>query len=293
MRRVFPCAIFPCAILAGALCAAATGCRKPAEPAPQSLVVLYTDRLPDDPSDPVWNSAPEFNAELIPQDVVDPRVTEPTVSKLQVQAASDGNRLALRLQWHDPSANTSSLMDAFPDACAVQFPARMEASLPAPQMGEAGQPVHITYWNAAWQAMVDGEALSLQTAYPNASVDHYPFQAASLKPGQREQRAMELRYSPARAVNNPVSPPHNRAVQDLVAEGPGTLTAAEATVSEGRGIRSGERWIVVIVRTLPEEFLAFPQPQAAFAVWEGGRQEAGARKMRTAWIPMTRKEPAK
>ncbi len=281
------------AVLVALWCVLASGCRQPAEPAPQGFVVVRTGSLPSDPADPAWDSVPEFTAELIPQDMVDPRVMEPTVTSLKVQAVTDGEHLALRLQWRDPTPNTTNLMDAFPDACAVQFPARIEGSLPAPQMGDPENPVQITYWNAAWQAMADGGPQSLQTAYPNATVDHYPYNAASLEPGSAEQQAMQLRYGPAQAVKNPVAPPHAAAVQDLVAEGPGTLTAAASTTSEGRGVRNGDNWVVVLVRTLPDGFLTYPKPQVAFAIWEGGQQEVGARKMRTAWIEMTHQETAK
>ncbi len=273
-------------------CAALAGCGKPVEQPPAGLVLVRLDELPADPSAPAWQRAPEFAAELLLQDMVDPRLTAPTVTRLQVQAATDGSRLALRLCWDDPTADSSNLMDAFADACAVQLPATIGPTIPAPQMGEPGLPVEITYWNAAWQATADGQAPSLRSAYPNATVDHYPFDAASLEPGSPAQQAMALRYSPARAVGNPVAPPRAKAVQDLLAEGPGTLTAAGTTASEGRGTHSGDQWIVVFVRPLPEGFLENPQPQVAFAVWEGSHQETGARKMRTAWITIAQEESA-
>ena len=41
-----------------------------------------------------------------------------------------------------------------------------EPTVPAPQMGEAGRSVEITYWSAAWQAIVDGRGDTIQDVYP-------------------------------------------------------------------------------------------------------------------------------
>ena len=63
----------------------------------------------------------------------------------------------------------------FPDACAVQLPAKLEPTVPAPQMGEAGKTVEITYWRAAWQAVVDGRGTLTYRALDeraNPTYDH-------------------------------------------------------------------------------------------------------------------------
>ena len=95
-----------------------------------------------------------------------------------------------------------------------------------------------------------------------------------------------MRYSPARAVGNIVAGPHDRPVQDLVAEGPGTLAPGASTDSQGRGRHDGTGWAVVIRRRLPAGWDATRGSQVAFAVWQGDRNEVGARKMRTAWISL-------
>jgi hypothetical protein len=157
-------------------------------------------------------------------------------------------------------------------------------------MGESGRPVQITYWSAAWQAAVDGRGDSLKDLYPNATVDHYPFEAPSLDPGSAEQKAMAARYAPARALGNVLAGPWEKPVQDLIAEGPGTLAATASTASDGRGQRSVGGWTVVITRLLPEGFETAAPGQVAFAVWEGSHGEVGARKMRTGWITLTKLE---
>jgi DMSO reductase family type II enzyme heme b subunit len=175
----------------------------------------------------------------------------------------------------------------FPDGAAVQVPAALGPDAPAPQMGETGRPVEITYWRASWQAMVDGRGDTIRDLYPRAAVDHYPFESASLAEGSDERAAMAERYAPARRLNNPMAGPRERPVQDLIAAGPGSLEPAPTTRSNGRGVRTMDGWAVVLRRPVPEGFGGQSRSQVAFAVWEGAKEEAGARKMRTGWIQMS------
>lgn len=281
-------------VMVAALIPVVGGCRRAEPPPVTNVIVARVDALPGDPSQEAWDAAPEFVAPLILQDVVDPRLMEPSTSELRVRGLTDGSRLAFRLEWPDPTCNDAETPDTFSDACAIQLPAKIDPTIPAPQMGEAGLPVHITYWNADWQAKVDGRGDSLQDLYPNATVDHYPFEAASLEPGSPEQQAMAVRYAPARALGN-VYPnnggPPQSPVQDLVAEGPGTLRSAEDGESDGSGRRIEGGWAVVLSRPLPDG-LRDPkaQTQVAFAVWEGTHRETGSRKMRTGWIALSQQE---
>lgn len=274
------------ALLGGLLCA---GCQEAVPPAPVTEVRLVrVSALPTDPEDQAWQQAPVYTAPLIPQDLVDPRLMAPSTAQLQVRSLTDGSHVAFRLQWVDPSPDQETGPDRFADSCAVQLPARIEPTVPAPQMGEPGRPVHISFWNAAWEGPTAHD--SLQDLYPRATIDHYPFQAASLEPGSADQQAMAERYAPARALGNWMAKPPGSAVQDLVAEGPGTLVPSPSAASTGRGQRVPDGWAVVIARPIPEG-LAVQQPgQIAFAVWDGAHDEAGARKMRTGWITLVLQE---
>jgi hypothetical protein len=97
---------------------------------------------------------------------------------------------------------------------------------------------------------------------------------------------MAQRYAPARALGAGMAGPRERPVQDLVAEGPGSLNPAASTRSAGRGWWTDGGWTTVLARPLPEGLNPDTRTQVEFAVWEGAHQEAGARKMRTAWIPL-------
>jgi hypothetical protein len=275
-------------VILGLLVIAAAACTGGPPPTPPAEVVaVQRATLPQDPADAAWRDVPVFPAALLPQDMVEPRLLEASTHDVEIKAITDGTRLALRLEWTDASGDDRPGVARFSDACAVQLPAEVRADVPAPQMGETGRPVEITYWRAAWQAMVDGREDTIKALEPGAAIDHYPFEAAPLEPGSPEQVAMATRYAPARALENPMAGPRDQPVEDLIAEGPGTLRPAAETRSTGRGARGPNGWTVALARPLPAGLGPGTRSQVAVAVWEGGHGEAGARKMRSVWIPIT------
>jgi hypothetical protein len=261
-------------------------CQKAHPPTTAEVVIVSAQSLPSAPADAAWQTAPEHVAKLILQDLVEPRLLKPSVPEVRVRAIASASEVAFRLEWADATKDDLPGPAKFSDGCAIQLPAKVEPNVPAPQMGEPGRPVEIAYWNATWQASADGRGDSIKDIYPNASIDHYPFEAAPLQKDPAAQREMTARYSPARALGNAVAGPRQTPVQDLVAEGPGTLTPAQTTTSKGRGKRTANGWAVVITRRLPQTASAQLRSQIAFAVWDGSQQEVGARKMRTGWVPL-------
>lgn len=240
-----------------------------------------------DPDAGVWANVPLHISKMIPQDLVDPRVMQPSTAEVQVKAISDGQQIAFRLEWLDDTQNDMPGPKHFIDGCAVQIPAKIEANVPAPQMGETGKTVEIAFWRADWQAIVEGRATDdIKSIYPNASIDHYPSTASSLEGNPQALADAAARYAPAKAVGNRRSGPREQPVEDMIAEGPGTLTPAASTTSKGKGIRTKTGWAVVISRPVPAAFSSSTPSQTAFAVWEAAHGEVGARKMRTGWVPM-------
>ena len=77
-------------VLAVAMIAASCS-RGPAVDTQQLNAVSIAGALPaDDPSSPAWQSAPQFPATLMIQDVTEPRLERPGVGLVQVQALHDG-----------------------------------------------------------------------------------------------------------------------------------------------------------------------------------------------------------
>ena len=281
MKPNFPFVVC-CALLLG-------GCGRAIHRA-NEVVAVPVAAITIDPADPAWQAAPEYAAKLMPQDLVEPRLMKVSTPEVLVRALAHGNELAFRLEWADPQQNDLPGAGRFLDACAIQIPKKIEPDVPDPQMGTEGKPVEISYWRADWQASVNGRADDIHSLFPNASVDHYPFEAHSLEPGSSAQKEFTQRYAPAAAVGNRRAGPRETPVEDLIAEGPGTLAPAGKAVSRGKGVYGKQGWSVVIVRPLPEGWAPKTRTQAAFAVWEGSQQESGARKMRSGWIPLALRE---
>ena len=171
----------------------------------------------------------------------------------------------------DSSTNDLPGTGQFVDACGIQIPSRMEPEPPDPQMGAPGKPVEITFWRADWQAMVNGREDSVKSLFPNAAIDHYPFDAPPLDPDSPEQREFEKRYAPSDALGNRRAGQRDSPVEDLVAEGPATLSPAAKTLSRGAGVHTSSGWSVVIVRPLPAGLAPPARTQVAFAVWQGAQ----------------------
>jgi DMSO reductase family type II enzyme heme b subunit len=261
-------------------------CGAPPPPPATEVQAVWLTTLPSGGEDTAWKEIPLYVAEMLPQDLVDPRLLEASTPRVNVQAAHDGSRMALRLAWDDATQNERPGPARFSDACAIQVPQRTAPDLPDPQMGNPGRPVEISYWRASWQAAAAGGADDIKSLYPGAVVDHYPFEAPSLTPGSVAQQQFAARYAPAEALGARREGPRERPVEDLVAEGPGTLRPAERTISEGAGRRTSSGWDVLIVRPIPNGLAPGGRSQIALGIWEGANGEVGGRKMRSGWIPL-------
>ncbi len=280
--RLIVFAILAVTVMIAAGCSASTVVTAEVVAVPKPAITL-------DPNDATWNDVSTHISPMILQDLVDPRLMEPSMKEISVKAITDGKEIAFRLEWNDESKSDLPGPRHFIDGCAVQLPSKIDPNVPAPQMGETGKPVEIAFWRADWQAIVDGRPDSITSIYPNASVDHYPAQAKPFENDPNAQQQAALRYSPARALGNNRAGPRDRPVEDMLAEGPGTLAPNASPFSNGKGTRTDTGWAVVITRPVPSGFSGTSPSQIAFAVWEGSHQEAGARKMRTGWVPLITK----
>lgn len=260
-------------------------CQRVQVPTPE-VNVAQVKEITLDPNDAAWDPVSLHVSKMILQDLVEPRLLEPSTPEVQVKAMTNGAEIAFRLEWPDETQNDIPGPRHSLDGCAVQLPAKNEATVPAPQMGEVGKTVEITFWRADWQAIVEGRADSITSIYPNASVDHYPSEAKPLEGNPQAQVEAAARYAPAQALGNRRTGPRAQPVEDLIAEGPGTLAPAPNAISKGKGVKTAKGWAVVIARPMPAGFSNATPSQIAFAVWEGAHTEVGARKMRTGWVPL-------
>lgn len=235
-----------------------------------------------------WKGAKEETVSLMAQPMAVPRPKMTTTSTMRVQAVQDGHWIAFRLRWKAESKNEGGKWGEFSDAVAIQFPVK-EGPPPPVFMGGKDNPVHIVHWRAQYQRDVEKGKPEMKELYPNMNPDMYPMEfkdSGRVKGLSDEKREV---YSPAKAVGNPQSYRKASAVDEIVAEGFGTSSVIESHETIGQGVFKDGEWSVVIARPLKRENASVLDPSkngyVAFAVWQGAKQEVGARKCVTmSWV---------
>jgi len=233
----------------------------------------------------MWKQAKPVKVTMLPQTVATPNNPKPAVSELKVRAAHNGQWLALLIEWKDPTKSDRIVTDEFGDQVAVEFPIQSKpGAAPSPMMGNPGGRVNILQWRAAFQHDIDKGEPQVRDLYPNAMVDLYPDQVL---------RATDARpYTGALGVDNPISRPRASPVLDQMAEGFGSMTVKPDQHADGKGVWKDGMWHVVITTPMATESVNSPRFEpgestvAAFAVWEGGSREVGARKAWSSWVPL-------
>lgn len=125
--------------------------------------------LPAGPGDTAWSQVEPYYVPLVGQIVQRPRWFTPSVDGIWVRALHDGQQLALRVSWTDPSKSpdpkwqewldriartvgrddTAALVHG-PDQLRVQFPPRLTDDLERPYFlgGTSRKPAHVWLWRS-------------------------------------------------------------------------------------------------------------------------------------------------
>ncbi|CAG1007598.1 Selenate reductase subunit gamma [Myxococcaceae bacterium] len=230
-------------------------------------------------------AAPASRIALLPQVAATPRNPAPATSAIEVRALRNDDHAAFLLEWEDDTPDVRATLDGFGDMVALQFPVAAGAP-PVPFMGNPGGRVQILQWRADWQTDMERGATTMRELYPNSY-------AADFHHADHLPAAEAAAYEGAVSLGNPMSVQERKsAVQDLVAEGFGSLTPRATQAASGRGTNDGRRWRVVVTRPLAPagESAADLAPgtstNVSFAVWNGSKGEVGARKAWAAWVPI-------
>lgn len=242
------------------------------------LTVKFTDQeLLPNPTAQIWNAVQPVTLALSPQQITQP-FGGGAIKELQVRALHNGRLIAFLLEWTDATKDQEvAQTDRFSDAVAVQFPVEVGAN-PSPFMGDAQNAVNIWQWQAAWQRDMDeGGLADVDRTYPPYA-DEVPY---GIYVGRdvgnwRSQRE------------------HKTPVENLIAQGFGTLTHQELQHVLGQGVWENGRWRVAFVRALhtglmgDASFEAGQKSFVNFAVWDGSSGERGARKsVSLSWHELT------
>lgn len=240
----------------------------------EKVVATRTEALPIAADDAAWSTAEETTLALNP---LWQRPAWPP--ELTLRALHDGTTLAFQLQWPDATENRAiGRVHDFSDAVALMFPERPGA-LPFVGMGQGDDIARLLHWRAV------GDDGGPRYSYPLLIRDSSPLEHGPY-------------VYPARVAGNPLSPrPHSEApepgVLELVAAGPGTVTALprERTHARGGGTWADGTWTVVLRRRMAVGSRDVPLPpgtvtNVAFAVWDGAAGDRDGKKSITQWLPM-------
>jgi DMSO reductase family type II enzyme heme b subunit len=238
----------------------------------------------DDPLGARWRQAKPVRVVVLPQTVTLPHNDHPGIHEITVRALHNGGWIGFLIEWMDPSLSDQIVVDNFGDQVAIELPVDTGGNPPSPMMGNPGGRVNIMQWRAAFQHDVDVGPRTVRDLYPNAWTDVYPDEVLS---------ATDARpYSGALGLENPISRGRASPVLDQMAEGWGTMTVKPDQHALGKGVWRDGVWRVVITRPMVSDDGNAPRltpglkTVAAFAVWEGGNREVGARKAWSSWVPV-------
>ncbi|MCC6381891.1 MAG: hypothetical protein IT304_05240 [Dehalococcoidia bacterium] len=228
-----------------------------------------------DPADGVWKNAVPVQVPLTAQagTYAAGGGSIPTVS---AKALHYQGKLYVRVEWADTTKDESTTkVENFSDAVAVEFPAKSAASVPALCMGQADAGVNIWQWRADSQAGIKDPV----DVYAGALVDMYP--------------TKDTLFYTARAAGNPYANPDQGPVQTLVSQTFGTLTIANVQDVRGQGAWNNGNWAVVFTRSYagadPSQaaFADGATTDMAFAVWNGSEGDRNGRKSVSAFVRLT------
>jgi DMSO reductase family type II enzyme heme b subunit len=173
----------------------------PEEP-PPVREVLRAPRvvtLPRTVDDSAWNAADRQWVPVVGQIIIKPRWFAPTVDGIWVQALHDGQRLSMRLTWHDPSSSPNPIWNEWlgrvassvtnadgavstqqgPDRLAVQFPITYGEGAEKPffLQGTTRRPVYLWRWTSSPDRVEIGNATGLGKFTPHATAADVSHQA--------------------------------------------------------------------------------------------------------------------
>lgn len=244
-----------------------------------------------DPESEFWDGLPSLQFPVAGQNITTPMLLGTPIKQLTISSANNGTWIAFHVRWNDATRNVNtSKTEAFRDAVAIMLPILNETKPPFLGMGEVAKPVNVWHWKADWQQDIDTFFQDLQQAHPNVWVNFYPFAQANQSNVIPGVANLSKSFISGWAANNPLSNPFKiTPVEDLIAEGFGTLTTQPHQDVIGRGVWKDGQWQVVFARPLVTsdgsdvQFRSGSSRFVAFAVWDGANNEVDGRKSISNW----------
>ena len=253
--------------------------------------------LPSSPTDDVWERARPLYVGLTPLWWAEERI-----EGLVVKALHNGDELAIRLSWIDPTLDNRAVRhDEFRDAVAIQFSLTSD---PPFYMGDASDHggVNIWMWKADRQQDIAEGYQDVDAAFPARAIDMYPEQNFRLTdrskmewPHQAITQHDSMFITAWGAGNIVANPKLKTPVECLVARGPGTLSGKPANFQlvDGSAVYERGVWSVQLRRKMalanePGDgderlFKTGDYLPVSFAIWNGSAGDRDGKKNISIW----------
>ena len=231
--------------------------------------------LNTDVNNPIWDGVETINLVLRPLSA-----RRDAVEIINFASVNNGEQLAVRLKWEDPTKDTFSELtgDVFRDGAAVQF-ALGSVTLhthghnePFFGMGNRGKPVNIWHWKAGLEETLEAEA-DMEYSTGGVDMDALIYGGIMSNPVARLNLTSE------------------NAIEELNAEGFGTVTSQPLDNQDvtGYGEWKDGVWTVVFLRDMVKvgkwdvKFIRTDPTLVALAVWDGLKEDRNGRKVVSVW----------
>lgn len=166
---------------------------------------LVDGELPSTPDDEAWDGADRFYVPLVGQIILEPRWFAPTVDGVWVEALHNGQELAMRLTWHDPSQSPDPVWNDWlalvarhvepapddgagsaPDAFTIQFPSTMPEGrrLPFFLGGDTRESVYLWSWRSDRDGIEEALGRGVDQVEPLVRTETSPAAAAAFDEGR-------------------------------------------------------------------------------------------------------------
>jgi len=115
-----------------------------------TILATHSEKLPDDPDDPIWDTVVYMDIPMVGQVTIEPRMFTPKVDNVRIQAIYNAEGVAFRVIWDDTTQNKPDpASEIFEDTVAVQFPVITPTGSKRPfyLMGDEDNPVNLWRWS--------------------------------------------------------------------------------------------------------------------------------------------------
>ena len=237
-----------------------------------------SDAVPEDPFAPAWDEAPALDIRLAGQIIQEPRLFNPSVQSLTVQALFDEKELALLLTWNDRFENKGG--DEAPnDRVSVLFPAHEmeEGKKPYFLMGDRKRPVDAWQWSAG---------VGIETFLARGMDDVKP--RTSSVTGQGVYREGQYRVLLRRSLGSDQD--------DTVVFTPGRMIPIAWNVWDGENAEDGKQ------RAISRWYYLLIEPEIPWTIWlwpfvvvvlTAGGEVFGLRRLRRHWASQKPETPTR